>query len=303
MDNLKKIAFIYIVNSSSGLYNVVRAILSLIDKSKINQAVKKKIPFVLIYQQGRVASTSVYESIKAIKLPYPLYHVHTISAKTAQKGIEKLKQKKGKIYRHFFVGKFLSQALIQKRKEPQAPPWKIITIFRDPLEVMLSLHFLNMSNKKLFVSEGGQLDNEMALRHYETLFINDEPAGWEICKWFDEVFLDETGVDVYLTPFDYEKGYTIINAQECDILIIKFEDIKKAYKYGVAELFDINPADVELQHANLHSNDDYKDIHKYVKQNLKFSSEFCDKVYSTKLIKHFYSPQQILNLKNKWGEK
>jgi len=302
--NLKVQVLTWVINSGPVIYNVIRMVASFIDGVKIKKAAKKGTPFVLIYQQGRVASTSVYESIKSLRLPYPLYHVHTLSARAAEKKIEQLKQKGGKIYRYLFVGKQLDHALKNKDLTSQTAPWKIISIFRDPIEIVLSIHFLNIENNiHEFLNESGQVDKNKALKYYENLFTHDDPAGWSVCNWFDEVFLDETGVDVFSSPFDCEKGYTVINTQKFDILLIKFEDIKKAYKYGAAELFDLHPTELKLQHANLHRNDRYSDVYKYVKENLKFTPEFCEKVYSTKLIRHFYSPNQIDELIRKWTYK
>lgn len=301
-ENLKMKLLVWVINSDSRIYNVIRVVISFIDGIKIKRAIKKGIPFVLIYQQGRVASTSVYESIKSIKLPYPLYHVHTLSEQVAQKQIDQLKLEGGKIHRNLFVGKQLSRALKNKKLVEQSEPWKIISIFRDPIEIMLSLYFLGIEDgANIFLNKSGELDKNLALKFYENKFIKDDPSGWGVCHWFNNVFLDELGVDVFLSPFDQEKGFTVIKNQQFDILLIRYEDIQSAYKYGVAELFNIEPNSLNLQYANLHSNKKHSEIHKYVKQNLKLTREFCDKAYSTKLIKHFYSPEQIETLIKKWS--
>jgi len=297
----KLIATEFIVNSSSDFYNLARFLYCLIDKTLINISSKKGKPFVLIYQQGRVASTSVYESIKSLNLSYPIYHVHTISYKHAQQKIDQLKKKGVKVYRHFFVGQYLYKALNRHNSRNNPLPWKIICIFRDPIEIMISLHFLNLENSpNNKFSVNGVLDKKKALAFFENLFENNEPSNWAICNWFDDVFFKELGIDVFSTPFDKIEGYTIISSKKLDVLLLRFEDLEHAYKYGTAKLLGLNANNVNLQHENLHVNKSANDLHKYIKQNLKLSKNACEKVYSTKLMQHFYSPELIEILSSKW---
>jgi len=291
----------FIVNSSAGLYNLARFLYCSIDQFLINLNSKRGKPFILIYQQGRVASTSVYESIKSLNLSYPVHHVHTISYKHAQGEIDRLKKKGGKVYRHFFVGKYLYKALNRHNLRDNPLPWKIICIFRDPIEIMISLHFLNLDNApNNKFSINGELDKKKTLAFFENLFENNDPSNWAICNWFDDVFFKELGIDVFLTPFDKTDGYTLISSNKMDVLLIRFENLEQAYKQGTAKLLGLNPNDINLQHENLHVNKSANELHKYIKQNLKLSKNACEKVYSTKFVQHFYSPELIEILTSKW---
>jgi len=273
------------------------------DKALINFSSNKGKSFILIYQQGRVASTSVYESIKSLNLSSPIHHVHTISYLHAQQEIDQLKTKGGKVYRHLFVGQYLYKALNRHNSRSNPEPWKIICIFRDPIEIMISLHFLNLDNNpNNKFSVNGVLDKKKALRFFENLFENNDPSKWAICNWFDDVFYKELGIDVFSTTFDKSEGYSVISTDKVDILLIRFENIEHAYKNGAAQLLGLNADDVNLQYANLHTNKNTSEIHKYIKQNLKLSKNACDKVYSTKFMKHFYSPELIGELTSKWNK-
>jgi len=301
INNLKLKVLGYLINSGPLVYNLLRAVSSVIDGVKINKLVKSGVPFVLIYQQGRVASTSVYESMRSINLPYPIYHVHTLSMDRAKNEIDKLKQHGGKIYRHLFVGQKLASEMDRLDWSAQQEPWKVISIFRDPIEIMLSLYFLNIeSNPNGLLTKVENSDKDSVLKYIENLFENSEPAGWAVCNWYDNIFLDELEVDVYVSPFDKEKGYTVINTKKFDILLIRFEDIKNAYSEGLAVLFGLDASNLNLKHMNLHRNDKFSDLHKYIKENLKLSRGFCERVYSTKLMKHFYSSELIQELTHKW---
>ena len=61
------------------------------------------------------------------------------------------------------------------------------------------------------------------------------------------------------------------------------------------------PADFDLRYSHIHKIDDYKNIQKYVTENLKIDRETCEKVYSTKFIRHFYSDELIEKMVKKWS--
>lgn len=283
--------------SSSTLYNVARWARCFIDKRLIDRHSTCNKPFTVIYQQGRVASTSVYESLCNVGLCNPIYHVHTLSATNAQKQIDAAKASKQKAFRHLYVGKMLSAALVTHKAQHEALPWKVISIVRDPLAIMISLHFLNIkADSNAFSSDA------KALAHFESMFSQDDPTNWAICTWFDNVFLDELGVDVYQHPFNTEKGFSIIKEDKLDILILRFDDLNQAFKNGCAEFFAASEKLFNLKHANVHKNTQYDERLSYIKKNLKVPRDFCNKVYSTKLMKHFYSPAQIEALTAKWAK-
>jgi len=280
------------------IYNSVRAVVCLGDKLKIKWAINQNKSFILIYQQGRVASTSVYESIKAMKFPYPLYHVHTLSIANAEQEIKRAKKNNEKAYRHFFVGKYLGKTIQNIKLTPSYKPWKVICIFRDPIDIMLSLFFLNIetNSEDLALYE----DKEATLEYFQNLFESNDPAGWAICKWFDDYFFSELGIDVYAYPFNVEKGYTVIKTAKFEVLLLRFEGLSETYKSGAAELFNLDTSHFKLMHANIHKNDKYSDMHTHIKNNLRLSRSFCDKVYATKLMRHFYSPAMIEASIQKW---
>lgn len=290
-----------LIMSNYKVYNSARAIRCLIDNISIKYAFKTKKPLILIYQQGRVASTSVYGSIKSLNLHTPIYHVHTLSTARANKQIELLRKGRKKIYRHLFIGKYLGR-IIENNSRNALANWKIISIFRDPLDIILSLHFLNIDHSSNHKLRTACLTNkEEVMAYFNQLFEHNNPSKWDVCRWFDDVFKNELGVNVYSYDFDVEQGYSIINSENISILLLRFESLEFAYKYGVSELFNLDPADVNLQHIHIHRNDSYSDIHKYVKQNLKVSKAFYQELYSTKFIKHFYSHSMIKELQQKWS--
>jgi hypothetical protein len=286
--------------TSPFIYNKIRKIRVFFDKLTIKRMLKSGQAPVIVYQQGRVASTSVYESLKRSLPNSNIFHVHTLSEDVAQRQILLAEKNNTYAYRYYFIGQYLAKIIKSDIFKIKKEPWKIITVFRDPIDIVLSTNFINMDKKKdLIIQQYGHFDESTALKYFEYLFENDEPSGWTASNWFDDVFYKELGVDVFSFDFDKKKGYSIIRTEDYEILLLRFESLKEGYKQGVIDLFNISRDTVELEHTNLHRDDNYKSIHDYIKRNLKLSDTFLDKAYSTKLIEHFYSDQLIQEQKNK----
>lgn len=301
-DRFKLLATGFVANSPAPIYNGARVIQNLCDSRKINKAVRHGIPLVLIYQYGRVASTSVYASVLAANLDMPVYHVHTLSLARATKWIEKAKQNGRRIDRNFVLGRTLGEVISGFGEGPYPNPWKIICIFREPISVMLSLHFLNPKGTFAQVLEKhGEKDRNQVVDYFQTLFDRDDPSGWLLSRWFDDVFQEETGINVYEHRFDVDQGYQIIKDDRFEVLLLRFEDLSKGFKQGAAEFFGLEADRFNLIHSHIHKNDKYNEIHEYVKNNLKLSVETLRKIYSTDFVRHFYSHELIERLTEKWS--
>ncbi|ADH86465.1 Protein of unknown function NKWYS [Desulfurivibrio alkaliphilus AHT 2] len=292
----------FVVNSPAPIYNGARVIQNLFDCRKINKAVRQGTPLVLIYQYGRVASTSVYASVLAANLDMPVYHVHTLSSARAVEWIDRARRNGRRIDRNFVLGKLLGEVISKIGDGSYPKPWKIISIFREPISVFVSLHFLNPKGQFVEVLEKYCEGNKSpVIDYFQTLFDRDDPSGWLLSNWYDEVFGEETGVNVYDHRFDVDQGYQIIKDDRFEILLLRFEDLSNGFKQGAAQLFGLGEDRFNLIHSHLHKNDKYHEIHEYVKNNLKLSRETCNKIYSTKFIKHFYSDDLIDRLTAKWS--
>ncbi|MFH7320746.1 putative capsular polysaccharide synthesis family protein [Desulfurivibrio sp. D14AmB] len=305
MNHLKTVresATVLISKAPNWLYSVARIWQTIFDRWAINRSIKNGTPLILIYQYGRVASTSLYTSLLAADLKFPVYHVHTISSHRASQRIAKVKERGHRVDRYMVLGKIIGEKIVSFGDSPPAQPWKIITVFRDPVSVMISLHFMNVSRYFAdILGKNGELDTQKAIEHFQQITERDDPSGWAISTWFDDVFYDELGVDVYSHDFDKDRGYKIINDPRFDILLLRFENLDQAFNEGVAKLFNLDNHRIKLLHSHLHKDDKYLDLQNYVKNNLKLSNSACDKIYSTKFAQHFYSPELISKLTKKWS--
>ncbi len=292
-----------VAHAPPSIYNVVRAVRCSIDAPYIAWNVRRGRPFILVYQQGRVASTSVFESLCALKLPAPIYHVHTISESNAQRRIEEARRQRGRIDRNLFTGRAIGREIARRGADRRGEPWKVVSIFRDPISVMMSLHFMNAEKSfgRLLDGKAG-LEAGAAIAHFRTIFENDDPSRWSISTWYEDVFREELGIDVYEYEFDREAGYSIIDAPGFRVLLIRYEDMAGVFQKAVAEWLHVDPSEVHLERFHIHRDRRFDRTHDQVKKNLRVSRGACDRVYGTRFAKHFYSRGAIDRLTERWCE-
>jgi hypothetical protein len=269
-----------------------------LDKYKLSGYIDKNIPLTLVYQQGRVGSTSVYEALQSAQLEHPVYHVHTIDSENANKQISQQRTRKEKVFRNLFIGKYLGDLISSGRK---AEKWNIVCIFRDPIAVVMSLYFMNAkSSFKEALNQDGIADSSIAMEHLSTLFENDDPSGWEVVNWFDKTFYSEIGVNVYDYKFNYDKGYVIIETEEYRIILLKLESLKEKFSAAMADFYNTDETKFALKVANVHRDQKQDKVHQIVKKDFVLTHKSCHKVYQTKFVEHFYSPSEIELMTKKW---
>lgn len=292
-----------ISKAPDSVYNIARIIRTVSDKTNIEINFFLDKQFICIYQNGRVASTSVFESISLLDLPNPVFHVHSLVLDRVEDLKRKNKLKSNKIDRNLFVGTMLGEKVLEKRHRQQGNKWKIITIFREPISTMISILFLNAQHYfSNFIDPNGDVDKERILADIQKTIITDDPSGWSICTWFEDEFEKALGIDVYNYPFDHQNGFTIIKEKMFDVLLLKFEDLNSTFNKGISQLFDISEDSVKLLKSNVHKNEEYAPIHKYVLNNLIVPKSVSQNIYSLKYIKHFYSQEMIERLIEKWSK-
>ena len=218
-------------------------------------------------------------------------------------------------YRHMTgtVEKFLEG----KRK-------KIVTAVREPIGQNISI-FFNMSDTFWDVPEywrnGGnvQLLFDSWVRHemgdeyvpmsstdedidridftYFNAFKNSENVDYIIQNFFDKQFFKYNKINILDYPFDKTAGYSVIHLGQADIFIYQLErmnDIKGALGdfLGIPNICYIN--------ENIGDDKWYSRVYRKAMENLELTKEYIDSTYSSPLVTHFYSSDDIKSFREKW---
>ncbi|MDH3342235.1 MAG: putative capsular polysaccharide synthesis family protein [Gammaproteobacteria bacterium] len=264
-------------------YNPVRILRKFLQK-KYKQAIFKialhKATPILVFQMGKVGSTSIYS---ALKNNYPGVVLH----------------------RHHIVDRDWRMHYILDWAK-KGNPIKIITPIRDPISrnVSLFFHFTEKGNEhncdistypvskqvELFLDDS--FPNEFVFPEYKSIMSQNQPL-----EWFDKNIEQYFHINVYNTPFP-ECGYTSFSHNNTDLLVYRI-DISDTKKEQLIKSH-INFSDFSLKNKNIGSLKSYANEYKAFQEQAKLPETYLKKMCESKYFKHFYTQVEIGNIKHKW---
>ena len=120
----------------------------------------------------------------------------------------------------------------------------------------------------------------------------------DVFSWFDSEIKKIFGIDVYDYPFDQKKGYTVIEKDNVQILLMKMERLTELE--NVIGDF-IGDERYRLINRNSASNKMYRFAYDGFKRNVKISPDYFDFYYhGNTQYKHFYSHKEIEENARHW---
>ncbi len=258
---------------------------------------------LLLYQPGKVASNSIHISSQ----PYAC-SVHSLAYA-------------------FNADDEMRDTYNQMLNRIKENPVKIITGVREPISRDISAFFQgtdidiwpfirydsplylygDYSRYNTFKSDTTSLKNKICVfernlnysfEHMQKEIVENES---DIFSWFDYEIKALFGVDIYEYPFDKEKGYSIIEHDNVQILIYKCEKLYQLEKV-LAEFLKI--PDFRLEKSNQGEEKIYAYVYKKFKEEVKLNLQYFDYYYTNNLkLKHFYTDFEIEYFKEKWKKK
>ena len=172
------------------------------------RTVRRGVP-VIVYQMGKVGSSSVVRSLKEAGVA-PVYHIHRMNPEyIAHVWSQHGDQRDFKLDR---IGLKLYKHVIQKGR-----PARFITLVREPVGRNISDFFQHLD---LFMNINPA---EIARYSVETLiagYLNRPPNPVPLI-WFDREMRPVLDLDVYAHPFPKEKGYLQLKNGPFDVLLLK----------------------------------------------------------------------------------
>lgn len=222
---------------------------------------------ILVYQMGKVASKTIYESIKQVP-GLDVFHVHRIGLDVHPN-----------LYNRVAVSR---------------EPATIITLVREPIGRSISAFFQHIGSYAKGINVEIS-DVDILKQSYLNM---DEREFLTSVNWFDDEFLNVLRVDVFKYDFGKDAGYAQIRTDRYNILILRsdLEDSFKA-KY-VGEFLDVEGFD--LVQSNITSKMKKGVTYKRFLDNVSLPTAFVDKMLKSKYTKHFFSDDEIAQLQHRW---
>ena len=241
---------------------------------------------VLVFTMAKVGSSSVYHSIKK-QTNIPCFHIHSLSIEEALHAKTVCKEK------GIYPGSRTPVFLLQKQLLEQQRRYKVISLFRNPIERNISAFFEAF---EIFMGVPAYL-YKGSFEEMEAAFYKNIDHSY--CKeWFDKHFKTGTGIDVYKHDFNKEKGYISLQNDLTDVLLLKsnLNDSVKAKLIGDfcgIEHFKINNVNITGAKKEAMLYCDFK-------SHIRFSQSYLESQLESKYMRHFFTTAEKEALYVKW---
>lgn len=255
----------------------------------------------ILYQMGKVGSTTVHNALKASDLKGPLQKVHFLSD-TGLAHSEKFH--KETLKKPWNKAPFAQEALALRKRIANEPDLKIniVTLVREPIrrEVSEFFQYVQYLHPEL-LDDDGNLKTHRASRVIQARFMFYDESKNYTCRWFDTEIKELFDVDVFDHPFDHNRGYTLIEQGNVRLLVFRLEDVNRTLNDGLRLLLGSEYKDWEGQ-ANVGEKKQSGDQYRSLLESFKMRASICDKVYSSRYARHFYTDQERLTFREKWSQ-
>lgn len=265
---------------------------------------KRQVSPVIIYQMGKVGSTTIYESLQTLK-GISVFHIHVLAPKSitgAEHVYRNSFSRTGKICQHLIESQYLRRQL--DRNAQESKNWKIISLVRDPVAKNISA-FFQMLDSVIGYDYKTQIQNqaiEVVLEDLKELFlekfIGKYGADDNTLTWFDRELKTVFNLDVYAEEFCKNKGYKIYNSERISLLILKLENLNHYAKSALEEF--LGTQNLSIKKANISSEKHYQYLYKRFLDTIILPESYLQKMYSSKYVIHFYTPKEIKDFMHKW---
>ncbi|HET6572455.1 MAG TPA: putative capsular polysaccharide synthesis family protein, partial [Fimbriiglobus sp.] len=242
---------------------------------------------IVVHQMAKVGSMSVYLELQRHFDPELVFHTHVF---------EDLDEHERAV-RAAMTDPTEALAEIEKcrsvRRRFEAwdgPPWKVVTLVRDPIARSLSLLFHSINSfipqfADRYARGGVSLDELRAI--YLTHYAGDPSV------WFDRHVLAPFGVDVFAEPFRRDAGHHVYRGNGADVLLIRLEDLAACSRSAFRSFLgvrDFRPKWENVNHGPLYAT---------LKRSL-LDDQLVEMMYHTRVATHFYSRDELAGLKEHW---
>lgn len=246
---------------------------------------REKKQLFLIYSMGKVGTTTVYSLIRKQYPQFPIIQVHFMSDYWVK---EVLPQLNPEFHNNILIAD-KAYKLIEDHPQHRI---KVVTMVREPMAREISDIFQNW--KGLFAVDSMSSLTFLRLKEYL-----DKHDHHYVLNWFDSEFKSYLDFDIYAHPFDIEKGYSIYKTTKMDILVIRTDRLNDCVVEAISKLCGIK---VKLTGStNTIEQKDNNELYFELIKGYEASPEKLRLLYTSRLVKHFYTEFEINAFIKKWS--
>jgi hypothetical protein len=249
---------------------------------------------IVVFQMGKVGSKTIEASLKAHNPTLLVCHSHLLhDLDRIEERIKVSRENPVQTLQEIRHGKQLRKTILGT----DFIHCRVISLVRDPVARNISAFFENITE---FIPDffrrfaAGQLTVESIISRFLEVFEHDTPLGW-----FDHQMRPAFGIDVFAHPFPNERGFAIYEGQNASLLLIKLERLKDCVELAMKEFLGLDK--LIIRNANVAEEKEYREVYKAFLDAVRLPSDYLDRMYESKLVRHFYTEDEIHDLTTRWA--
>lgn len=269
-------------------------------------------PPILVYQMGKVASSSVRNSLLLHGVG-PVLHLHSFhplrERRVEEIEIEEdLRQSVSEEIAH--ARKVFDEASLRRRLNllfresvynrrihelciGRDRAVKIVTLVRDPVSTNLSMFFERFGDYAGVSYDPGAFSAEEIVDFFVERYGHSRPL-----TWFDVEMKTSLGLDVYRWPFPTDRGHLVVNQGKIDLLILQCELSDSEKERAISEFLGLEG--FRMVRDNVGTQSPHGAQYREVKRRIRLPASLLDRLYHSKHTRHFYSESDREKLRSRW---
>jgi len=268
---------------------------------RLRRAGSVRAPPILVFQMGKVASSAIFDALRAAELRSPIFHIHFLNPASIR-GAEDLLRRtfgtRGSVNRWaLYESRYVRRHFLKDSHRPI----KIVSLVRDPVSRNLSSFFANLD---MFIPhclarfDQGSLTVADIRRH----FLTDFHEHTYPLQWFDEEMKSTFGIDVFADDDVVRRSDTLFQYKRdhVELLVLRVEDLADGGSRALEDFLGIAP--VTLRATNEARSKDYDRVYRAVIKRLKLPEDYLARMYSSRLSTRFYDSAMIDRFRSRWTE-
>lgn len=242
----------------------------LTDAFRFRRDIGRAVP-VLVYQMGKVGSSSVYRSLTG-QYAGVVGHSHVFCAGHHRPLVRRL-------YEHVMI---------------KSQPLKVISLTREPVGRNVSAFFQNFER----FTGVPFIQSEFSIEELRDIFLKNYDHEIPL-TWFDNNILSNFGIDVFSTPFPVN-GIGRYQNRNVELLVMRLGITDEEKIAAIQEFLELDR--FELININLGAKKFYSQAYRDFAGSIKLPLDYLDQMYSSNYFRHFYSEDRRRALIERWGE-
>ncbi|RIK18510.1 MAG: hypothetical protein DCC52_15825 [Chloroflexi bacterium] len=248
---------------------------------------------IIVYQMGKVGSTTIYRSLQELDLDVPIYQLHFLTelddvAAWAQEHLNQPATALRAVERARRV-----------RQEIQANPeqsWNLVSMVRLPIPRLISSFWENIeSNVPEF--QRRHAAGKLSAQEIIDIFLHNLPHDWAE-YWYDRQLKSIFEIDVFAEPFERDAGYRIYRGQRARLLLLRLEDLDRVAAPALYEFLAI--PHLALRDRNVGRQKNHGALYREFLERLRLPDEFIARTHNTRYALHFYTYSELEASVRRW---